>query len=184
MPASVFNLSSLDGTNGFKIKGEAAGFGSGRVASAGDVNGDGFDDVIIGAHRASPNNLSYSGSSFVLFGTNTRPTATITLSASALTMGETATVTFTFSEAVAGFDADDITLSNGVLSGLTMKNNKVWTATYTPDGDVTEAANVISVDMTGVKDRSDAYGTASSANFTIDTQRPTGRYADRRRGAG
>src|SRR5688572_18716160 len=38
-------LSSLDGTNGFQISGEAESDQSGRsVASAGDVNGDGFDD--------------------------------------------------------------------------------------------------------------------------------------------
>ncbi len=43
---SVFELSTLTGTNGFQINGEAAGDRSGiSVASAGDVNGDGFDDL-------------------------------------------------------------------------------------------------------------------------------------------
>jgi hypothetical protein len=47
---SVFELSSLNGTNGFQINGEAASDYSGRsVSAAGDVNGDGFDDLIIGA---------------------------------------------------------------------------------------------------------------------------------------
>lgn len=42
--------------------------GMGRSASgAGDVNGDGFDDVIIGAANASPNGSS-SGASYVVFG--------------------------------------------------------------------------------------------------------------------
>ena len=50
------NLSALDGTNGFQISGEAAGDESGySVSSAGDVNGDGFADLFIGAHRADPN---------------------------------------------------------------------------------------------------------------------------------
>ena len=46
------DLSSLDGSNGFKLSGVAAGDSSGcSVASAGDVNGDGFDDLIVGAPR-------------------------------------------------------------------------------------------------------------------------------------
>ncbi len=48
-----FDLATLDGSNGFKIIGEAASDFSGiSVSSAGDVNGDGFDDVIIGASFA------------------------------------------------------------------------------------------------------------------------------------
>ena len=62
------DLSTLDGTNGFKINGVAAYDRSGRwVASAGDVNGDRIDDLIIGAYSARPNG-SYSGASYVIFG--------------------------------------------------------------------------------------------------------------------
>ena len=46
----IIDLSALDGTNGFKLSGVAADDYSGRsVASAGDVNGDGFADLIVGA---------------------------------------------------------------------------------------------------------------------------------------
>ena len=63
------NLSSLNGSNGFRLDGVAAFDNSGLSAStAGDVNGDGFDDVIVGAHRADPNGIQYSGSSYVVFG--------------------------------------------------------------------------------------------------------------------
>ncbi|MEH2091500.1 beta strand repeat-containing protein, partial [Nostoc sp.] len=64
-----FNLSSLDGSNGFVINGIDADDSSGSsVSSAGDINGDGFDDLIIGANRADPNGQSYAGESYVVFG--------------------------------------------------------------------------------------------------------------------
>jgi hypothetical protein len=65
---ATIDLGSLDGTTGFRIDGEAAGDLSGRsVASAGDVNGDGFDDIIVGALEADPNG-NRSGASYVVFG--------------------------------------------------------------------------------------------------------------------
>ena len=54
---------SLDGSNGFVINGIDAGDYSGdSVSSAGDINGDGFDDLIIGALSADPNGQSGAGS--------------------------------------------------------------------------------------------------------------------------
>jgi hypothetical protein len=78
--AANLNLSTLDGTTGFQINGEAAFDGSGRsVASAGDVNGDGIDDLIIGAHSAAPNGV-LSGASYVVFGRTTGFAANLNLS--------------------------------------------------------------------------------------------------------
>ncbi len=69
--ATNLNLSALNGTDGFRISGAAAEDFSGRsVASAGDVNGDGIDDVIVGA-RAADSNGSNSGASYVVFGKDT-----------------------------------------------------------------------------------------------------------------
>ena len=50
----ALDLSDLNGTNGFTINGIDAGDYSGySVSSAGDVNGDGIDDIIIGADYAT-----------------------------------------------------------------------------------------------------------------------------------
>ncbi|MCJ9430065.1 beta strand repeat-containing protein [Kordiimonas marina] len=63
-----FDLSSLDGSNGFAITGAHAYDKSGHsVSSAGDVNGDGYDDLLVGAYAADPNGYS-SGSTYVIFG--------------------------------------------------------------------------------------------------------------------
>ncbi|QSJ14991.1 FG-GAP repeat protein [Nostoc sp. UHCC 0702] len=76
----TLDLSTLNGTNGFAINGIAAGDLSGySVSSAGDVNGDGIDDLIIGARNASPNG-SYSGQSYVVFGNSTGFSPTLDLS--------------------------------------------------------------------------------------------------------
>jgi Ca2+-binding RTX toxin-like protein len=66
---SALDLSTLNGTTGFRLVGIDAGDESGRtVSSAGDVNGDGFDDLIIGAYRADPRGDSDTGESYVVFG--------------------------------------------------------------------------------------------------------------------
>ena len=64
------NLSGLDGSNGFVINGTNAGdYAGASVSAAGDINGDGFDDLIIGAPGASPDQ-AYSGASYVVFGSD------------------------------------------------------------------------------------------------------------------
>ncbi len=65
----VLDLSDLDGTNGFILTGIDGADQSGRsVSSAGDVNGDGYDDLIIGAHMADPNGDSNAGEAYILYG--------------------------------------------------------------------------------------------------------------------
>ncbi|MDY7022283.1 MAG: FG-GAP-like repeat-containing protein, partial [Cyanobacteriota bacterium] len=66
---STINLSDINGSNGFVINGiDSNDRSGGFVSSAGDFNGDGFDDVIIGAVSAG---LYYTGESYVVFGNST-----------------------------------------------------------------------------------------------------------------
>ncbi len=69
LPGTI-DLANL-GTAGIRIFGADIFDQSGRsVSSAGDVNGDGFDDLLIGADRASAsgNAKSSAGESYVIFG--------------------------------------------------------------------------------------------------------------------
>jgi Ca2+-binding RTX toxin-like protein len=88
---SSFDLSSLDGTNGFALQGVATGDQSGRaVSGAGDMNGDGFDDLLIGATFADPHGNN-SGASYVVFGGNFTPAAVVAFDALSGTISVTDT---------------------------------------------------------------------------------------------
>ena len=63
----VVELSDLDGSDGFVINGIDANDYSGvSVSGAGDINGDGVADLIIGADGADPNGNSFAGESLSL----------------------------------------------------------------------------------------------------------------------
>lgn len=67
MPATM-NVSALDGANGFRIGGAiSSAYSQLQVTGAGDLNGDGFDDVVVSQPYASSNGVN-SGSAFVVFG--------------------------------------------------------------------------------------------------------------------
>ncbi len=64
---AVFNLTDLNGQNGFKIDGENYHDYSGHsISAAGDINGDGYADLLIGAYGYPQG--SYKGRSYVVFG--------------------------------------------------------------------------------------------------------------------
>lgn len=65
LPASL-NLGLLNGSNGFEIIGEKAGDFLGISVAAGDVNDDGFDDVVVGADHAGT--AFGVGAAYVIFG--------------------------------------------------------------------------------------------------------------------
>jgi hypothetical protein len=65
---TAIDLSAI-GTGGFVINGENSNNYSGHsVSSAGDVNGDGLDDLIVGAHETKLSGKEKAGKSYVVFG--------------------------------------------------------------------------------------------------------------------
>lgn len=60
-------LSTLDGTNGFRLEGEADSYVTSPVAS-GDINNDGLDDVIVGAYYRTTGAGVQCGQIYVIFG--------------------------------------------------------------------------------------------------------------------
>lgn len=67
-PTATIDLGAL-GARGFVIGGSAAGDRAGTsVAAAGDLNSDGFDDVVVGAPDADFNLRDQSGSVYAVFG--------------------------------------------------------------------------------------------------------------------
>ena len=67
-PANL-NLSTLNGSNGFTLKGIGETDLSGRsVSGTGDVNGDGINDLIIRADSEDPDGIKDAGESYVVFG--------------------------------------------------------------------------------------------------------------------
>ena len=100
-----------------------------------------------------------------------RPTATIVVADTTLSIGETSLVTITFSEAVSGFTNGDLTVLNGTLSSVSSSDNMTWTATLTPNSNVNAATNTITLDNSGVTDYAGnaGAGTTESNSYSVFT---------------
>jgi hypothetical protein len=64
-----FDLTTLDGNNGFVVKGaNISDFSGVSVSEAGDLNGDGVDDLLIGASQVDLGERQDAGATYVVFG--------------------------------------------------------------------------------------------------------------------
>ncbi|MDH0607084.1 Ig-like domain-containing protein, partial [Pseudomonas sp. GD03869] len=136
-------------------------------------NGAGIDALLT---LAAPGTAGSLGANKALVIDGIRPTASIVVSDTTLSVGEDTTVTITFNEAVTGLTTTDFSVANGTLSGLSSSDGGItWTATLTPATSVEDSSNLITLDNTGVQDLAGNTGTGStdSNNYAIDTQRPT-----------
>ena len=100
----------------------------------------------------------------------------ITISDTALKVGDTATVTFIFTEAVVNFSTADLHVENGRITGLVSSDSGLtWRGTLTANTNVNNTTNIIVLDNTGVADKAGniGVGTSNSPNYSIDTVRPT-----------
>lgn len=79
--AQDIELSSLDGTNGFRMLGfDSFALAGASVSGAGDVNGDGIDDFLVGAPYADAPTGSEAGQVYLVFGRSTPYPASWSLS--------------------------------------------------------------------------------------------------------
>ncbi|WP_433749151.1 Ig-like domain-containing protein [Paenibacillus amylolyticus] len=104
-----------------------------------------------------------------------QPTATIVVADTTLTSGKTSAVTITFSEAVSGFDNADLTVANGTLSAVRSTDGGVtWTATLTPQANVSKSVNVITLQNTGVSNGAGntGQGITESNPYSVFTVQP------------
>ncbi|MGT2583367.1 Ig-like domain-containing protein, partial [Acinetobacter baumannii] len=120
-------------------------------------------------------NESVQSPALLLTVDTTAPSLVITALDPALTATESTTISFTFSEAVSGFDIDDITPVGGTLSNLVQSttNPNVWTATFTQDGTLTapsiSVADDAYTDLAGNLGKGDVFdGTDGFVVNTID----------------
>jgi len=110
---------------------------------------------------------------------STAPSVAITSSDNNLKVGDTSVVTFRFSEDVKDFSLADVTALNGTFGSLSSKVNNgdgtfSYSATFTPTANVEDATNQFSVGTNWTDIAGNApSGSTSSANYAIDTKRPT-----------
>jgi len=67
----IADIVSGDGSEGFTLYGrDFSGLSGYQVSPAGDINGDGFSDLVMGALSANPGGRDDAGETYVVFGQN------------------------------------------------------------------------------------------------------------------
>lgn len=110
-------------------------------------------------------NTSYVGTTI----DSSRPSATIVLNKSSLSVSETAQVTIKFNEKVSYFSNNDLTITGGTLSALASSDNITWTGMFTPTANSTTTGK-ITLNANGYTDIAGNLGSSAiSSNITINT---------------
>jgi Ca2+-binding RTX toxin-like protein len=165
--AANIDLSSLDGSAGFRLSGGAAEDDSGlSAASAGDVNGDGFADLIVGSPSADPNG-NLSGASYVVFGRLPDAAVNRTGTAAAQTLAGG-----NFNDTLSGLGGDDTldggagndTMSGGLGNDIYIVDSAADTITGAPNAGIDEVRTTLaSYTLAAVVNVENLTGTAAGA---------------------
>ena len=92
---------------------------------------------------------------------------------SAITSGSTGSVSLVFNKAVTGFNSNvDITAQNGTLSTLTSTDNITWTGTFTPNTNIEDTTNVLTL-KNSYTDSAGNREYATTSNYVVDTIVPS-----------
>jgi hypothetical protein len=159
--SATMDLSSLDGSSGFRLDGVPQNYSGGSVSNAGDVNGDGFDDLIVGAVGADPNG-SFSGSSYVVFGKASGFSATMDLSSLNGSNG------FRL-DGVAEDDFSGRSVSNaGDVNGDGFDDVIVGVAFANPNGDSSGSSYVVFGKASGFSATMELFSLDGSNGFRLD----------------
>lgn len=172
----VFDIATIDGTNGFVIDGDQEGIGfadgaGASVSAGGDINGDGRADLVVGAFGSDAGGTQDSGTTYVIFGPSFDAVLSVTGNI-IIDDADSAAGTVSFVEDGAGFlgtfsvidadvdaDGDQDIVWDFLIDQATefdpLTQGEVITQTYTltyDDGDGATVDEVVTVTITGVND--------------------------------
>ncbi|VVM17633.1 RTX toxins and related Ca2+-binding proteins [uncultured Gammaproteobacteria bacterium] len=169
---SAINLSDIANANnptgGFVINGEVAGDRSGHaVSSAGDINGDGLDDLIVGAYGANPNGID-SGKAYIIFG----KTDTNAVDLAKLGADSKYTIDYLGDEnanTLTGTRSDEIFVAgagNDILTGN--GGMDVFNAGLGNDDIIINASNITALEQTGAGNRARVDGGGGTDTLKLE----------------
>ncbi len=133
--ASLLTANGGDGTTGFAVNGIANGDAAGRsLARLGDIDGDGIDDVAVGAFLASPNGVSVAGQTFIIYGSDAAFPAEFDLADLLVTNGGDGT-TGVVINGIAAFDGSGVSIAGGQdVNGDSIDDVVIGAAGAAPNG--------------------------------------------------
>ena len=173
----TIDLSSLSPRDGFIIQGDTAGDLTGTVSAAGDINNDGYDDILVGAPRNDVGGTD-AGAAYVIFGRPNPGLAT----ADSFAVNENAAGSF---DVTANDGSGTVSAVNGttliagqsvtLASGAIVTLNANGTLSYDPHGAFNYLVSAATAAATGAVDASatDSFsytlnGTTATVTMTVN----------------